>query len=57
MTDLATANRLDDLLHDYFKPGPSPDGLARRVLGARRRDAEELAGSRGASPSRPRPRA
>ena len=42
MTDLATANRLDDLLHDYFKPGPSPDGLARRVLGARRRDAEEL---------------
>ena len=42
MTDLATANRLDDLLHDYFKPGPSPDGLAQRVLGARRHDAEEL---------------
>ena len=34
MTDLATANRLDDLLHDYFKPGPSPEGLA--AAGARR---------------------
>lgn len=43
MTDLATANRLDDLLHDYFRPGPSPEGLARRVLGAGRRDAKELA--------------
>jgi O-6-methylguanine DNA methyltransferase len=43
MTDLATADRLDDLLHDYFRPGPSPDGLAGRVLGAGRRDAEELA--------------
>ena len=42
MTDLATGNRLDDLLHDYFKPGPSPDGMAQRVLGARGRDAEAL---------------
>ena len=42
MSDLATANRLDDLLRDYFKPGPPPAGLAGRVLDAGRRDAEEL---------------
>jgi len=43
MSDLATANRLDDLLRDYFRPGPAPDDLSRRVLGAGRRDAEGLA--------------
>src|SRR5262245_45521511 len=43
MSHLHSTNLHDDLLRDYFQPGPSPEGLARRVLDADRRDAEDLA--------------
>ena len=35
MSDLATANRFDDLLPDYFRPEPSPEGPG--AASARRR--------------------
>lgn len=44
MSDLATADRLDDLLRDYFQPGAPPAaGRVRRALAAGRRDLADLA--------------
>src|SRR5262245_28913395 len=42
MMDLDAADRLDDLLREYFRPEATPLGLARRVLGAGRATAPDL---------------
>ena len=42
MSDLATASRLDELLHDHFAPGTAPGDLAARVLRTARREAVAL---------------
>ena len=43
MTERATADPLDDLLRDYFKPMAAPGDLARRALDADQPDSASLA--------------